>query len=562
MNAGTRTIPPLFLFFALATAQTAPNWTRLSPSTSPPAREDMAAAYDSGHGEVVLFGGSPNSLVVFNDTWVWNGSNWTLKSPGTSPPGRTFSSMVYDSARGEIVLFGGMVGGVGVDNDTWVWNGEDWTKKNPGASPPARAYHAMAFDAAHSQVVLFGGSGNTTGNDTWVWNGSIWTQKFPPISPPARSMHAMAYDSGHGQVVLFGGSPEGSGATGNDTWVWDGSTWTQKIPVNNPPARSRIDNAMVYDSSHGQVVLFGGLSTSTGNVLNDTWVWDGSNWTMESPPTMPQQRYYTGMAYDFGQNQTILFGGTNGDLEFADTWTFTGGTEQPPTVTAVANGASFVNGGVVPGEIASLFGTNLTAFAGINLTSSLPLPNTFLGDTVIVNAVAAPLFAVDNVNGLQQINFQVPWEAAGGPNATIVVQSGGGTSASFSVAVLAAQPGIFNYSSGGATFGQILHANFKLANTANPAIPGEIVLIYCTGLGAVTSAPADGAAGNGQSTIDTPTVTIGGLNALVSFSGLAPGLVGLYQINAEVPTGAVAGNQQVVVTQAGASSNSVLLPVQ
>jgi uncharacterized protein (TIGR03437 family) len=88
------------------------------------------------------------------------------------------------------------------------------------------------------------------------------------------------------------------------------------------------------------------------------------------------------------------------------------------------------------------------------------------------------------------------------------------------------------------------------------------VLIYCTGLGAVSNPPADGAPGSGQPTMNTPTVTIGGAKAIVSFSGLAPGFVGLYQVNAEVPAGLAAGNEPVIVELAGASSNSVLLPVQ
>jgi uncharacterized protein (TIGR03437 family) len=177
------------------------------------------------------------------------------------------------------------------------------------------------------------------------------------------------------------------------------------------------------------------------------------------------------------------------------------------------NGASFVGGGVVAGEIATLFGSNLTSSTGINLTSGLPLPNTFLTDSLMVNTNPAALFAVDNVSGQQQINFQVPWEVASGPMANITIESNGDTSASLSVPVLAAQPGIFNYTAGGDTFGAILHANFQLANTANPAKAGETVLIYCTGLGAVSSPPADGAAGNGQETTTTPTVTIGGTKA-------------------------------------------------
>jgi uncharacterized protein (TIGR03437 family) len=130
------------------------------------------------------------------------------------------------------------------------------------------------------------------------------------------------------------------------------------------------------------------------------------------------------------------------------------------------------------------------------------------------------------------------------------------------VPVLAAQPGIFNYLAGGNTYGAILHANFQLANTANPAKPGETVLIYCTGLGAVSSPPADGEPGIGQTTMATPTVTIGGTKAIISFSGLAPGFVGLYQINAKVPAALAVGNQAVVVELAGVSSNSVLLPVE
>jgi uncharacterized protein (TIGR03437 family) len=233
-----------------------------------------------------------------------------------------------------------------------------------------------------------------------------------------------------------------------------------------------------------------------------------------------------------------------------------------PAVTAVVNGASFVGGGIVPGEMATLFGTNLTSASGINLTSGLPLPSAFAKASVNINGAPAPLFAVDNLNGQQQINFEVPWGVASGPNAMITVMNSGATSPVVSVPVLAAQPGIFSYSVGGNSFGAILHANFQLADTAHPAKPGDTVLIYCTGLGAVTSAPADGAVGNGQPTIAMPTVTMGGMNAIVSFSGLAPGFVGLYQINAEVPAALKAGNQAVLVDVAAVSSNSVLLPVQ
>jgi uncharacterized protein (TIGR03437 family) len=235
----------------------------------------------------------------------------------------------------------------------------------------------------------------------------------------------------------------------------------------------------------------------------------------------------------------------------------------PPSFTesGVVNGASFAQGGVVAGEIATIFGSNLTSSAGINLSSSLPLPTELQNVSVTVNGTPAPIFAVDNVNGQQQINFQVPWATKS--IAKIQVTNRGAASPIVFTPVQINQPAVFNYSAGGDVFGAILHSNFKLANTADPAKPGETVLIYCTGLGYVVAPlPADGVAATGQMTLNAPTVTIGGANAPVSFSGLAPGYVGLYQVNAQVPSGLAAGNQPVIITIGGAMSKSVLLPVQ
>jgi len=323
--------------------------------------------------------------------------------------------------------------------------------------------------------------------------------------------------------------------------------------------------------------LNGSVDTSGSPML----VWFQYSTTSEaldciSQPLTPQQPvdipanasyYFNSVASQLSSDTTYYYVACalNGaGLASSSPMNFTTFTQQSvnATITAVVNGASFVGGGVVPGEIATAFGTNLTSSTGINLTSGLPLPATFLNDTLMVNNTPVALFAVDNVNGQQQINFQVPWEVASGPNASFAIANNSTTSASISLPVLAAQPGIFNYSVGENTFGSILHANFQLANTANPAMPGETVLIYCTGLGAVDSPPTDGEPGDGQSTMATPTVTIGGTNATVSFSGLAPDFVGLYQVNVEVPKGLATGNQPVVIAQAGASSNSVLLPVQ
>jgi uncharacterized protein (TIGR03437 family) len=235
-----------------------------------------------------------------------------------------------------------------------------------------------------------------------------------------------------------------------------------------------------------------------------------------------------------------------------------------PTVSmsGVVNGASFVSGALVPGEIATVFGTNLTFSNGINLAASLPLATNLLNVQVMVNGTAAPIFAVDNVNGQQQINFQVPYEIAGLSSATVQVIDNGAAGNTVTVPVVTAQPGVFTYTVGNTTFGAILHANYALANTSSPATANETVLIYCTGLGVVTPSATDGAAAVGASqTMAAPTVTMGGVQSQISYSGLAPGFVGLYQINAVVPMGVPSGNQPVIITINGTQSSIALLPI-
>src|SRR5689334_6258159 len=80
-----------------------------------------------------------------------------------------------------------------------------------------------------------------------------WTKQHPAASPLARWGASMAYDAATGNVVLFGGS-RGSGNVLRDTWVWNGATWAKRAPATSPPAL--FDAAMAYDAATGNVVLF------------------------------------------------------------------------------------------------------------------------------------------------------------------------------------------------------------------------------------------------------------------------------------------------------------------
>jgi pimeloyl-ACP methyl ester carboxylesterase len=239
--------------------------------------------------------------------------------------------MAYDAARGQVLLFGGY-NGTNLD-DTWMWDGTNWTQKNPANSPsPTFPVAGMAFDSARGQVVLFISNPNpfagSVFSDTWVWDGMNWTKKNPLNSPPPRTSPGMAYDTAHGQVVLFGGNDAiGNPSILNDTWVWDGTNWTKKSPMNSPSRR--YQQAMAYDSARGQVVLFGG---EDGNTPSDTWVWDGTNWTKKNPANSPSQRNLSAMAYDSAREEVVLFGGTGSSGLLNDTWVFTASTVQRPLI--------------------------------------------------------------------------------------------------------------------------------------------------------------------------------------------------------------------------------------
>ena len=298
-------------------AQTESDWILKSPANSPSPRLGHAMAYDAARGNVVLFGGSSNGP-SHNDTWVWDGTNWIQKSPANRPAGRSDHAMAYDAARGQVVLFGGLA--TNFSNDTWVWDGTNWTFKSPANRPAPRISAAMAYDAARGQVVLFGGlvdvGGFTRTNDTWIWDGTNWIQKSPANSPTPREGAAMAYDAARGQVVLFGGSSNASDGnnSNNETWVWDGTNWTQKNPANSPMPLD-ISHAMAYDAAREEVVLFGGA--------DNTWVWDGTNWIQKSPAHSPTPRSSHAMAYDAAREQVVLFGGFPAAGLANDTWVLT-----------------------------------------------------------------------------------------------------------------------------------------------------------------------------------------------------------------------------------------------
>jgi len=203
----------------------------------------------------------------------------------------------------------------------------------------------MAYDAATGQVVLFGGLDNSLKalGDTWIWNGTAWSEVTPSKSPSARFGASMAYDAATHQLVLFGGEEVWGGLDYggqlNDTWIWTGTTWRELSPAKSPDARAYA--SMAYDAATHQLVLFGGEDPNSYSFFADTWSWSGTSWTEVSASTTGLGALDgTAMAYDAATSTLVLFGGSNSSgTDSNDTWTWNGTkwtqsapAQSPPTL--------------------------------------------------------------------------------------------------------------------------------------------------------------------------------------------------------------------------------------
>lgn len=150
---------------------------------------------------------------------------------------------------------------------------------------------------------------------------SDWRLTSAAVAPPAREDHAMTTDPARGEVLLFGGRAVDGNLLG-DTWTWDGTAWTRRT-VTGPPVRRAA--ALAFHAPSGRAVLFGGYDTR-GTALADTWEWDGSAWIQAFPATAPGARAAAAMAGDTAGG-LVLFGGADAaGSPSGETWLWDGTT--------------------------------------------------------------------------------------------------------------------------------------------------------------------------------------------------------------------------------------------
>jgi hypothetical protein len=247
-----------------------------------------------------------------------------ISQVGFLPVTRSHPAMAYDRARGRMVLHGGwfetltpenFIDAFNVRSDTYERDGDGVWHFVTNTGPSPRYGHAMAYDEARGVTVLFGGylcedslcsPGNPGGavayQDTWEWDGTTWTERFVASPPQARWLHAMTYDPLRQRVVMFGGR----GAF-NEVLEWDGTTWTPRGVSGDPtigPAgfalglpTPRDQHGLAYDRARNVLVMHGGsyFAANPNIRFGETWELSaGGQWTLRAvAPNVISGLYYS-----------------------------------------------------------------------------------------------------------------------------------------------------------------------------------------------------------------------------------------------------------------------------
>jgi uncharacterized protein (TIGR03437 family) len=210
---------------------------------------------------------------------------------------------------------------------------------------------------------------------------------------------------------------------------------------------------------------------------------------------------------------------------------------------------------LAPGTIVQIYGSNFAS--QISQASTIPLPLNLAGTSVTIGGIPAPLYYVSP----GQINAQVPFELSANHQYQVVINSNGTLSTPDVTQLADLAPGLAAFASGSII---AIHSDGTLVSGTAPAKPGEYLVVFAAGLGATDNPVASGIASPGAplaTALATPAVTINSEAASVVFAGMTPTLVGLYQINFQVPTDAPNGDLTLAVSQNGVDANATTLTV-
>ena len=273
-------------------------WSQHQQNGVPRRRDFETLGYDAATKQVIMFGGfsaatCPGETFTgeTDETWTWNGSIWTQQHPTTSPSSRDSMCAAFDSASGQFIAFGGTgndTNGEPVDLDeTWNWTGTTWQQLHPALTPPAGGC-STTYDPTRKLIVMLVAGTATGGNtQTWAWNGTNWSHLADPpavVNPMGFAFNAdtgldMTY-AGQGTCTTLG-PMEAQCVQNNQTWTFNGSTWSQAPAANNPaPGASWTAS---YDDATHQYVIIGGVTNFTDGVNDATLVYSSRGSSTATP---------------------------------------------------------------------------------------------------------------------------------------------------------------------------------------------------------------------------------------------------------------------------------------
>jgi uncharacterized protein (TIGR03437 family) len=226
----------------------------------------------------------------------------------------------------------------------------------------------------------------------------------------------------------------------------------------------------------------------------------------------------------------------------------------PIGVVNAASSAPFT-AGVSRGELITLYGANIGPSA-IQFASTVPFPTTLGGVQVLINSRPAPIYYVSS----GQVSAIVPYETTASV-AQIQVINNQGSSNVVTELVNATTPGLFTIPAGGIGYAAAEHADGSLVSPSHPAQVGEAIAVFVTGLGDVLPSISDGAPGVSSATTNTITASVNNVTATVAYAGLAPTLVGLYQVNVQIPSGITAGDWYLDISGPDSYTSEAIISV-
>jgi uncharacterized protein (TIGR03437 family) len=429
---------------------------------------------------------------------------------------------------------------------------------NTNGSPPyltvnqdAAVCH-FAFSPSSQNFSVNGGNGtvNVTANCSWAVSNAAGNWVNIPYSTAGGITNA---------TVPFTVAGNGCVTARSGTIVLNGSSLskplTSTITQDGSPSNFSL-------SATGATADATASDNRLGITTGDGCGWSASSDVSWMQITSPAAGSGNGnLAYHLIPNTSAARTGNihvnaGGGVQFLFTVTQAAPGPPAPAISSVANAANYAADAVSPGEIVTIFGQNMGPRPLVPLQISSGLLTTTLGGTqVLFDGVPAPMiYSLDS-----QVSAIVPYGLAGKSSTQVQVSYNGSASAAVTMRVQASTPAIFTLDASGLGPGAILNQDFSVNSSSLPAARGSVVAIYCTGGGTVSPAITDGSivgATLPQLTL-LSSVTIGGLDAKVSYAGLVPSsIAGLVQINAEVPANATVGGKIPIVVMIGNASSS------